>query len=185
MITAEMVKALLDYEPASGAFTWRERTPLMFKDGRRSAALNCKIWNAKHAGKRAGVVSVNGYIHIGCLGRDYYGHRLAWVFIAGEWPPVGLHIDHADGNRANNATANLRLASNAQNMANSGACSRNTSGIKGVSWKADCKKWRVRFGRKHYFGLFDNKEDAAAAYEKAAREVAGEFARPVVSRCEP
>lgn len=185
MITVEMVKALLNYDTASGVFTWRERTPIMFKVGRRSTAMSCKIWNAKHAGKKAGIVSVNGYIQIGCFGRDYYGHRLAWVFITGHWPPDGLHIDHADGDRANNAKTNLRLASNAQNMANAGACSRNTSGIKGVSWKADCKKWRVRFGRKHYFGLFDNKEDAAAAYEKAAREIAGEFARPVVSGCEP
>lgn len=185
MITPETVKKILDYDPVSGVLTWRARTPDMFKDGRWPAIKACKLWNGKHAGNAAGVTGVHGYLHVGCFRHGYYGHRLAWVFITGDWPPDGLHIDHADGNPGNNAQSNLRLASNAQNMANAGACSRNTSGIKGVSWKADCKKWRVRFGRKHYFGLFDNKEEAAAAYEKAAREIAGEFARPIVSRCEP
>jgi hypothetical protein len=73
-----------------------------------------------------------------------------------------------------------RAALPVQNSQNSGAHKNNTSGYKGVSWNKGKKKWesaiRVNGTRKN-LGRFNTKEEAAAAYQAAALELHGEFAR--------
>lgn len=93
--------------------------------------------------------------------------------------PEGSQVDHINGNKLDNRRSNLRLATASQNRANKGKIVNNTSGYKGVSlsgkkWAADIamNKVKVRLGR------FDTPEEAAKAYDQAARELHGEFARP-------
>jgi hypothetical protein len=94
--------------------------------------------------------------------------------------PVGVHIDHVDGDRCNNRKNNLRCCTRSQNNRNRIRHYTNTSGFKGVTWHARAKKWQAQLSKtkgKSYIGLFNTKEEAATAYNKAALEWHGEFAK--------
>lgn len=87
--------------------------------------------------------------------------------------------DHINGDKLDNRRENLRLCTNAENMRNRGKTARNTSGFKGVSWHKQRKKWRAQikvFYKEKYLGLFENKKDAARAYNEAATTAFGKFA---------
>lgn len=88
-------------------------------------------------------------------------------------------IDHINHDGLNNRKINLRICSHAQNTYNKILCSTNTSGYKGVVHRKNIGKWEAKIGingdRKH-LGYFDNKYDAAKAYDLAAIENFGEFA---------
>jgi hypothetical protein len=91
--------------------------------------------------------------------------------------PKGWQVDHINGDRLDNRRENLRLATRSQNQANS-LNPRNSSGFRGVSprngrWVAQTK----HLGRYYSLGTFDNPEDAARAYDKAAVRLHGQFAR--------
>lgn len=93
--------------------------------------------------------------------------------------PDLLTIDHINGDTLDNRRINLRLASQAQQTRNCRRNKRNTSGYKGVSWNAEKGKWSARAGGKPrlFLGYFDTAEQAAIAYNKAARQLFGEFCR--------
>lgn len=92
--------------------------------------------------------------------------------------PLGLQVDHLNRNGLDNRRENLRWCTHAQNQANRSLYKRNTSGYKGVSFHKPCQKWRAYIGRtpQQYLGVFHTKEDAARAYNAAAKELYGEFA---------
>jgi hypothetical protein len=88
-------------------------------------------------------------------------------------------IDHVDGNGLNNCRSNLRFASHSQNQCNRHKV-RGSSRFKGVCWSNRNKKWRasIRSGDKYFnLGHFTTEEAAALAYDQAARQLFGEFAR--------
>lgn len=90
--------------------------------------------------------------------------------------PNDMDVDHKDGNGLNNTRANLRLATQSQNLCNRVA----ESGYKGVGFQKRNGKWRARIkiNRKEiYIGEFASAEDAARAYDVAALKHHGEFAR--------
>lgn len=92
--------------------------------------------------------------------------------------PIGMETDHRDGNGLNNQRDNLRVCTNTQNQANKGKQSNNTSGYKGVFWNNE--KWQARInidGKHIHLGHFINVKDAAQAYDNAAKNIYGEFAR--------
>jgi hypothetical protein len=161
MISAEMIREKLKYDPVSGEFSWRKNSG---RHGRYPAE------------SRAGFQK-DGYWMITICGRDYRAHRLAWLYVHGEWP-LG-QIDHRDLNRSNNSIGNLRCATRSQNGANRRALKNNSSGHKGVSWYRWSGKWKasIKKGRVIHLGYFDTKEAAAAAYREAAIQYHGEFAR--------
>ena len=95
-------------------------------------------------------------------------------------PEPGLQVDHIDGDGLNNQKYNLRSATVRQNIINKGLTAQNSSGFKGVS--RDGKKWRAqidngRNGVRSYLGRFSDPRLAAAAYDMAAIERYGEFAK--------
>ena len=94
-------------------------------------------------------------------------------------PDDGVIVDHIDGNGLNNVRDNLRICSRQENLFNRAPQSNNTSGYKGVSWMSSRNKWHVRIkamGKDHYIGLFADLEEAARAYDDAAKKLHGEFA---------
>ena len=150
-LTAARLRALLSYDCESGSFRWlRPR--------------------GKAASKpTAGSSDSGGYIKIGIAGHDYRAHRLAWLYVSGEWPKGQL--DHMDGNPSNNAIANLRDVPqhvNQQNQRRPHA--DNAHGFMGVSRRKNC--WLARInsnGVHHYLGVFRTAEAAHAAYLTAKR----------------
>ncbi len=100
------------------------------------------------------------------------------VFLIGK--TNGMLIDHRDNDGLNNTRKNLRLATHSQNLQNAGPDSkRKTSRFKGVSWSKGMKKWlaQIMANRKHsILGYFASEEEAARAYDAAARRLHGEFA---------
>lgn len=96
--------------------------------------------------------------------------------------PVGREprVDHRDSNGLNNQKGNLRLATQIENARNRIINSSNTSGYKGVCWHKQTKKWIAAIrceGKRKYLGIFNDRIEAARAYDAAAREFHGEFAR--------
>ncbi len=94
--------------------------------------------------------------------------------------PKGTEIDHIDGDRCNNRKRNLRCCTGLQNKRNRSKNTNNTSGFKGVTWHKKAGKWEAQLqrGARHsYLGLFERREEAARAYNKAALEWHGEFAK--------
>jgi hypothetical protein len=94
---------------------------------------------------------------------------------------AGLHVDHIDGLTLNNERGNLRVATQSQNQANSPKHRQNTSGYKGVTKHKRSGKWQAQIqkdGRMRHLGLYADPVDAARAYDRAALELYGAFARP-------
>lgn len=92
-------------------------------------------------------------------------------------------VDHVQpANTLDNRRTNLRVASISQNAQNQRKQLRPTSSkFKGVSWHRGSRKWRAVIGFKGKLislGLFHSEQDAARAYDRAAVERFGEFARP-------
>ena len=94
--------------------------------------------------------------------------------------PKGILIDHIDMNPLNNQKSNLRRATQSQNMMNRGAQKNSSSLFKGVFWSLWASKWRAQIvsnKKSIHLGYFNSKKEAALAYNKAADEYFGEFAK--------
>jgi HNH endonuclease len=99
-------------------------------------------------------------------------------------PPSGFVVDHIDGNTLNNTRENLRVCTYSQNSANAMKKKfkqgKPTSLFKGVFYNKQNKNWRCRIqlqGAVKEVGSFRHERDAAEAYNKAAVELFGEFAK--------
>lgn len=159
-MTQDELKKMLRYSPKTGEFVW-----LVAKKG------HC-------AGVIAGSLQSRGYLQVGVNGRKYLAHRLAWFYMTGQWPE--RQVDHRDGERTNNKWKNLRKATPSENGNNRGQQVNNTSGIKGVSWCKNKRKWTARIkvgGTYRNLGYFPVIDDAATAYKVAAQHHHGEFAK--------
>lgn len=98
-------------------------------------------------------------------------------FILGITDPQ-IRVDHRDGNGLNNCRSNLRTGTQSQNLANRPKSRKNTSGFKGVYKRGE--HWTAiisHMDRLRHLGTFSNPVDAAKAYDKAARDQWGEFAK--------
>jgi hypothetical protein len=165
-LTQRDVRGRLHYEPWSGVFRWRAKPVRCGRDSQ---------WNGRYAGKPAGNLNSLGYHSITIGTERYATHRLAWLYVYGTWPDSD--IDHRDRDKGNNTIANLRLATEAQNLANQGLRRNNTSGYKNV-WRHG-KKWAAAFRAdqaKRHLGVFDTPAEAAEAYRVASVAAMGEFA---------
>ena len=125
-------------------------------------------------GNTAGYIDKDGYRLIKINQKSYRAHRLAWLYMYGQWPTK--QIDHIDGNKLNNSIDNLREATQAQQNANRPALSRNLLGVKGV--RKHGKKYQAlicKDKKQIVIGLFDTIKEADYAYRKKALELYGEY----------
>jgi hypothetical protein len=165
-LTAEYVKSILNYNPATGRFVWKYRNDV----GSR--------WNSRFAGEIAGSFDSNNYLQIGINSSLYRAHRLAWLIVTGKWPQ--FEIDHEDGDVFNNKWSNLREATHQENLRNQKMPSNNTSGVKGVSWHKRDQKWQVQIkidGTSTHLGYFDSFDEAVAVRKLAELDHFGNFRR--------
>lgn len=91
--------------------------------------------------------------------------------------PPRVKGDHINRNPLDNRRCNLRLASDSVSAQNRGIFKSSTSGYRGVG--RHIGRWRAlitKDGKTFYLGRFVNPEDAARAYDKAARELYGSHA---------
>lgn len=156
--TASRVRDLLSYDESTGIFRWAVK-----KTGRAVGKEN------------AGATRPDGYIVINIDGRAFRAHRLAWLYVNGHWPEQT--IDHINRDKSDNRIANLRLATKAENMANT----ENRSGkkITGVRFVTHANKYMARLGvngKTVFLGYFLKEEDAQSAYRNARKYHFGEFA---------
>lgn len=98
--------------------------------------------------------------------------------------PSAYHIDHADGNPLNNCRANLRACTASENQGNRRQSAvkhgRRPSVFKGVWFNAKAGKWQAGMtfrGQKVHIGVFADEIAAALAYDRAAQQAHGAFAR--------
>jgi hypothetical protein len=155
MLTADDLRAELHYDPSAGVFI------------RKRAAGGARV------GDVAGGASTDGYTSVSIRGVRYRAARLAYLWMTGQHPSGD--IDHVNRDRRDDRWENLRLATRAQNLANTGA----RSGMKGACWVAAKGKWKAQIrhgGKNHHLGYFDRECDAHEAYARAAREAHGAFA---------
>jgi len=149
LLTQQRLQELFIYDPESGIFTRRIAT------GRHGRY---------RAGVKPGTRERRGYIIIGVDSQRHMAHRLAWLYVYGEFPQTD--IDHINNIKGDNRISNLRLVTRRQNMQNVLAHKHNTSGFKGVSWHKHSNRWRAYIFADYkqiYLGLFETKEAAAAA----------------------
>ena len=152
-LTAEYLRSILHYDPATGIFTWRVSTS-----------------NRVRAGDVAGCQNGSGYLLIKVQSRLYPAHRLAWLYVYGVWPKD--QIDHINRNRSDNRRANLREVTNKQNGQNASKRSDNTSGHPGVSWHKRDFKWVAQIMHNQkliHLGYFSILEEALSARKAAEK----------------
>lgn len=151
----DLLKSALSYDMSAGVFRWLEDRVLP------SGGIACP----SRKGMVAGTTST-GRVCIHFKGRPHLAHRLAWLYVYGEWPPIG--IDHIDGDPSNNRFSNLRLADKSQNGQNVHRARVNSkSGKLGVTWNKANKKWVSEVtlnGRRVHCAYHDSLEEAVAVH---------------------
>lgn len=153
-LTAERLRELLHYDPATGRFSWRDH----------------------RAGETAGHIC-RGYRTLWIDKYPHRGGRLAFLYMTGRFPLYC--VDHIDGDPSNDCWSNLREATHAENMRNRKRAKHNQTGLKGV-YPDGRGKWRaeIRFDRHRYsLGTFSDPHLGHRAYTEAARRLHGKFAR--------
>lgn len=121
-LTKSRLRELLEYSSSTGKFVWKVQRGI------------AKV------GSIAGKVNITGYRYISVDGKLYKAHRLAWLYVYGEFPPED--IDHINRVRDDNRIINLRKSSRGENLKNTSLSKNNSSGITGVSIDSRTRKWR-------------------------------------------
>lgn len=132
--------------------------------------------NQYKKGDLAGGINCTGYKTVRVFRKRYLLHRIVFLMHHGYLPK---YIDHIDGDRLNNRIENLREATFSQNRQNTLKYKNNTSGVKGVCWNKQAKKWKASVqtnGKRAFLGYFKSIDDARDAVLKHRNLAHGEFA---------
>lgn len=160
ILTADQLREVLDYDATTGIFTRKTRLAQRHKVGDRA--------DFEVTGKG----SLRGYHRVSLFSKRYLAHRVAWLYVYGEWPD-GI-LDHINGAKGDNRIENLRIASHAMNIENQRLPRKdNISGYLGVYWHPESRKWcaRIQVNRKGiHIGLYDCPKEAHVAYVKKKRK---------------
>jgi hypothetical protein len=152
ILTQNRLKELLEYNPETGLFVRKKTTAPNAQAGNVAGCLN------KHIGYRS--ISIDG--------KEYYCHRLAFLYMTGNFPEK--QVDHINRIKDDNRWTNLRKVTSGENLQNTSLRKSNKSGAKGVFWYAQRNKWiaYIRFNNKRYsLGYYINFEDAVTARKQA------------------
>ena len=151
------LKKYLTYDKKTGIFIRRIQRG-RFKPGEKAG-------NIHHRNNRLPCVRI-------CIeGNNYYAHRLAWLYVYGEWPKN--QIDHIDHEPMNNAIDNLRDVTVQENQRNIRLPKRNTSGYIGVSWSKMANKWKAAIqvdGKVKHLGLYSDIQEAVKVRKQAQKD---------------
>lgn len=152
-LSAKQVRALFDYEPATGHLTWK------------------KANTRRKVGERAGWTTSRGYRRVSVLGKIYTEHNVIWLLVTGKWP--SKTIDHRNRRYDDNSWDNLRPATLTEQQGNRRFDRRNKSGVRGMSLSHN--KFVVRVGKDSAYFSFNTREAAVAKVEELAIARFGEF----------
>jgi hypothetical protein len=156
LISQEDVKELLNYEPDTGTFTWRINYGGHIVRGRKAGGIDT---DSRTGGK--------AYYRIKLYKKMYMAHRLAYLYMTGEFPET---IDHINGNGLDNRWCNLRNVSLADNNKNARLQVNNKSGVIGVSWNKRVNQWQASIninGIQKYLGIYKDFFEACCARKSA------------------
>lgn len=159
-LTQEYLKSILHYEPETGIFTWSSPRP--------------KI----RVGDRAGSSNKHIYRYVWIDGGPYKEHRLAWLYMTGDWPEH--EIDHRNGVKDDNRWTNLRKATREENTQNAAVRKDNSTGVKGVHWSERDGAYVVQLQTnkvRRVLGKFASLDEAEKVITKARAAQHKEFAR--------
>lgn len=169
-ITAEYIRSIFHCDPDTGVVT---RLRVVASDNR---------WGTlQRVGEEVGhFAPEEGYwrVRIAGVRRTFKRAEINWVYFKGEWPPEGMIVDHENRVRSDDSIGNLRLATRAQNQRNCARPKNNTSGVKGVTWCKQTRKWMAYIkvdGKSMHLGRYEKKSQAASARELASYLYHGEF----------
>lgn len=154
MITQKELKKILYYNSLTGDFTRLKKTAPCVK-----------------IGDIAGSVALDGCRQISVKGKLYKAHRLAFLYMEGQFPKDG--VDHKDHNRDNNAWLNLRHATQSINLKNQSKRKDSLAEVVGVNWIKRRKKWRSRIttnGEEIHLGMFKDKKEAIRVRKEAEKK---------------
>jgi hypothetical protein len=149
MLTQERLMEVLSYDSDTGVFVWRQK---------RGRQVNGSVAGSPHNA---------GYWSIRVDGRALLAHRLAWMYVHGDWPS---EIDHINGDRRDNRIANLRHVTRQQNCRNAAMRSHNQTGVNGVAYYQRYRRFRVIMtvdGQSRYLGSFKTLDEAAEVRKSA------------------
>ncbi|UVN00183.1 MAG: zinc-binding loop region of homing endonuclease [Bacteriophage sp.] len=158
----EYLKRILDYDPLTGVFRWKEKVSRKTVVGAIAGTI--------HKAQKRWQIQINGSI--------YKSARLAYYMHNGA-EPVG-EVDHKNMDTLDNRAENLRDASKGQNGMNKGLQANNTSGFKGVSYhkaRGEFIAYAKANGKTHFAGWHKTAESAALAAKRARETLHGEFTR--------
>lgn len=163
-LTQAYLREIINYDRETGRFTWIKPTAGRVRPGEPAGTL---------------ATGPHGqYIVISIHGRRYQASQLAWLYVTGSMPAD--MVDHRDVDSLNNRWENLRQATNAENMRNTGLRSTNSTGLKGVSRCTQTGLFRAAVwvdGKRVHLGRFADIAEAGAAAKSARARLHGEFAR--------
>ena len=155
----ENIKEYLQYNEETGELIWI-KTPS----------------NAVKVGDVAGNINPDGRKRIQFFNKLYYSNKLTWLLKTGRYPDE--MVDHKDNNPSNDKFDNLRLANNQTNHQNQRLRSDSKTGYKGVSKAKNRFQARIVVnGKRLNLGCYSSPIEAAIAYDNAAKQYYGEFAR--------
>ena len=128
-----------------------------------------------HKGEKIFIISAEDYDlvkeqhwYLGQNGYIYSSEGLLHRYIMK--PPSGYIVDHINRNKRDNRRENLRLANKSLNAFNSKIYKNNKTGVTGVYFRKDTKKWTAEIKvnyRKICLGCYETKEEAINVRTKA------------------
>src|SRR5215472_5251203 len=108
MLTAERLREYLEYDHETGIFRYRKPKPKVRVGEVAGYLYDASVYRPARPSRPVISLKIDG--------RSYLAHRLAWLYVTGEWPKG--QIDHIDLDATNNRWVNLRAADNGKNGAN-------------------------------------------------------------------